>query len=358
MSVGRRRRDGDAGGRRGSGVKALLDAIQDDLPLTSRPFAVLGERCAMSEEAVISGLLGYRETGLLREISAILDGRRLGFRSSLLAVRVPEERIEVVAARVSAHLGVSHNYQREHEYNLWFTLAVPARDDFFASVQSLLGRGFEAADVIDLPALKTYKLRVRLSVGSSRGGRADSAARPSGVRPAVLFRGRRSDSAPHAVELSESETRLLSVLERPFPIVGELWEEIARRSGLDEATVVASITRWKELGVIRRIAGVLRHRRLGYTANGMSCYAVPEGRIDDAGKRAAEHEFVSHCYHRNGDGKWPYPLFAMIHARDRDECLRRAGTIAAEVGADAHEVLFSVREFKKERVRYFAGVKQ
>jgi DNA-binding Lrp family transcriptional regulator len=105
---------------------------------------------------------------------------------------------------------------------------------------------------------------------------------------------------------------------------------------------------------MRRFSAVLRHRRLGYTANGMACWVVPESRIETVGQLAARHPQVSHCYQRPAyPPRWPYTLFTMIHGRTRDQVGEIVVQLAQETGLEQYEVLYSTHEFKKERVKYF-----
>jgi DNA-binding Lrp family transcriptional regulator len=104
---------------------ALLDLIQNDFPLTARPYAAFAEKLGTDEAAVVERIAAQRKAGTIRQISAIFDTRHLGYTSSLVAAKVPAERADEAAAVFSAHPGVSHNYLREHEFNIWFTVAVP-----------------------------------------------------------------------------------------------------------------------------------------------------------------------------------------------------------------------------------------
>jgi DNA-binding Lrp family transcriptional regulator len=107
-------------------------------------------------------------------------------------------------------------------------------------------------------------------------------------------------------------------------------------------------------GIMRRFSAVLRHRRVGYTANGMACWIVPEPQMEEIGQLAAGYTQVSHCYQRMAyPPHWPYTLFTMIHGQTKDEVEAVVAQIARETGIQNYQVLYSTREFKKERVQYF-----
>jgi siroheme decarboxylase len=321
----------------------LLEEIQKDLPRCSRPFAVIGSRCGMSEEAVLASLVGFIENSVVRELSAILDARKLGYFSSLIAVSTPSDMEKDVAAEISRHPRVSHNYHRDHHYNLWFTLAAKSEQSLLAEATKMIADYPETSFDI-MPALKTYKLRVSLRVASKVAeGYREGAAAPT-------------DHATNEAVVLEAEGRsLLSRLEQPFPLVAHPWREIGKHIGMKEEEVLALTDTLTKQGVIRRVAGVLRHRKVGYTANGMCCFAVDADRMDTAGTMAAARPEVSHCYWRKTPDAWRYPLFAMVHATSEPQCRESAESIASEIACDDHLVLFSTIEYKKERAKYFGG---
>jgi DNA-binding Lrp family transcriptional regulator len=328
-------------------LSRLIEVVQQDLPLVNRPFEEIGRQCDLSEDEVLRGLRELVSSNIIRELSALLNGRRLGFRSTLVAVKVPEGEVGSVASKINQHSGVSHNYLREHAYNVWFTIAAEQGQPLNEVVERLLDSDSGVYEHLLLPAVRTFKLRVNLRVSGARS-RSKSRRKDSveSVRPA----NRSID-----VDLDHADRELLAKIECPIPVESRPWQRIAESLGRDESWALRSIQRYKEIGVVRRISAVLRHRNVGYNANGMCCYAVPSDRIIESGQKTASHDFVSHCYQRDANGEWPYPLFAMIHAHTTDECMELAKQIADEISVSDYQVLFSTRELKKERVKYFGG---
>ena len=152
---------------------ALLDRLQNDLPLVERPWAALAELLEASEERVLERVRALRVEGIIRQVSAIFDTRRLGYQSLLVAAKVPEERQDEAAGVFSSHPGVTHNYLREHDFNIWFTLAVPPNSRIGVDrTIEILGdlAGVEA--IRPLPALRFFKIGVDLDV---QGGRDPAA---------------------------------------------------------------------------------------------------------------------------------------------------------------------------------------
>jgi DNA-binding Lrp family transcriptional regulator len=143
--------------------RELLNAVQWDFPLEPRPFAVLGERLGLSEPEVRERVAQVKELGVLRQLSAIFDTRALGYGSALVAAQIDPDRIDDAAAVISAHPGVSHNYKRNHAYNLWYTLAVPPGEDFDEHLDAL-HRESGSLVTRKLPTLKLYKIGVKLDM--------------------------------------------------------------------------------------------------------------------------------------------------------------------------------------------------
>jgi len=147
---------------------------------------------------------------------------------------------------------------------------------------------------------------------------------------------------------------IISATQNGLPRVRQPYHAIAEQLGLDPALVMRRLTRLLETGVIRRIAAVPNHYAVGYTANGMSVWNVPDTAVGDVGRQVGTLPFVSHCYHRPRHlPDWPYNLFAMVHGRTREEVEQKVARIAALLGsADrGHAVLYSKRILKKTGLR-------
>ena len=329
----------------------LLEVLQRDIPLEQRPFESIAAECGLSESRVLERIAALLAGGLIREISGLLNARTLGYRSTLVAARVAEDDLSSCIDAVNAHPGVSHNYLRDHEYNIWFTLSLPAGQSMEEVVASLF-RGVGRLDYLLLPAVRRFKLRVDLPVSegtcggrNSGGAHDDSGPPPDG--PATP--GPRASRRP---TLDATDRALIRLLQEPFPLVAEPWTRIGAAAGLSTDATLAGVRRLEELGVLRRVSAVIRHRRLGYAANGMACFSVPAAKMEHAGRIAAAYQEVSHCYWRSASGPWPSPLFAMIHARSREACDGVTESIAGAIDCSDFQILYSVRELKKARVKY------
>jgi DNA-binding Lrp family transcriptional regulator len=316
--------------------RRLLNALQGSIELIERPFAPIAHDLGVDEAEVLRRARALRDAGVLRHLSPIFDVFRIGYKSALIAFAVEPERLEEAAAVITAHSGVSHNYAREHRFNIWFVLAIPREQDFEGTVATLAGQA-RALTYHVLPAIKLFKIAVSYDMV---GKRTDAKPRE---RPAA--RPRR--------ELTERDKAIVRVCQDDLPLVSRPWAIGAEHLGLSEAELLGNLRAMQQDGILRRFAAVLRHQEAGFSANGMACWRVPDDRIEEVGVALAADTRVSHCYWRPTFPDWPYPLFSMVHCETRDDVASVVADLARRVAVDDYEILWSAREFKKERVRYF-----
>jgi DNA-binding Lrp family transcriptional regulator len=141
----------------------ILDALQDDVPLVPRPFAVLAQRLGIPEQVLLERLKRLYDDGIVRGISPILESRHMGLpAATLIALHVPEERIQGIAAIISNYPEVSHNFRREHHYSLWFTLSGRNEEELNHVLTEIISRiGISDTDVLNLPTVRKIKVDVR-----------------------------------------------------------------------------------------------------------------------------------------------------------------------------------------------------
>lgn len=321
----------------------LLTALQEGLALEARPFLELGRRLGLSEDEVLGRVRALAdELKLIRQISPIYDTRRCGYDSALVAFELPDARLERAAEQVGALSGVSHSYQRSHAFNLWFTLAVPPGDPrgLEATVEALArDAGAERSAV--LRAKRTFKIGVKLAL-DGEGEPPPAQAAPGG--PAV---------EPRSEPLSELEQRVIAVTQGHLPLVARPFLAWAEALGLGEEALLDALRGLKERGVMRRFAAILFHRKAGFSSNGMAVWAVEPEAVEAAGQAMAGVAAVSHCYERSTAPGWPYRLFSMIHGKSREQVEATVAELKARTGLSEVQVLYSTREFKKQRVELF-----
>ena len=318
----------------------LLNLIQTEFPLVTRPFAALGERLGESEQQVMARYQRLKDDRIIRQVSAIFDTRKLGYTSSLVATSVAEDRVDEAADVISRHPGVSHNYRRDHEFNIWWTIAVPPEEDLqthVAAVHRLCG----GRSTRVLPTLKLYKIGVDLDVTDTRSMAAQSTI------PA------HRDTTRTAADLTEEEVGYVRELQEDLVVEPTPFRSMAERLGTSEDALVKAAEGFIQEGLMRRFAAVLHHRRAGFGANAMSVWAVPEEQTDEYGYQLAGYTSVSHCYRRPTYPDWPYALFGMIHATSKERVEEAVLDIKQRTGLDDYRLLYSTKEYKKVRVRYF-----
>jgi DNA-binding Lrp family transcriptional regulator len=317
----------------------VLEKIQKSIPCSPEPYGDIAKSAGLTEYEVIEIVNSLREKKVIRNISAIFDGKVLGYSMSLVAFQVKPEIVDHAAEIINSHPGVSHNYLRHHKYNIWFTLAEESPEDFTRSVETL-ARKCHADDFLVMRNERLLKIGVFLDTGNSESSYDSSDYIPG--------------ESKGIVQLSQDEIEAVRLLQRDLPASKRPFAEILNDAGssMREGTLLEHFSSFLDRGIIRRYAAVLRHRNAGYTVNSMTAWR-PEG--DYAIEPFSESRFVSHLYFRTVyPGRWEYPLFAMIHARSEDELNAIINELSIKSGIKDYMSLVTLREFKKKRVTYFS----
>jgi DNA-binding Lrp family transcriptional regulator len=325
--------------------RRVLTEIQAAFPISSRPYAELADRLAVAELDVFDSVRGLRVAGVIRRIGAIFDSHRLGFRSTLCAIAAPPDRVAEVAALISAYPEVTHNYERADRYSVWFTVIAESEQRIDAILREVaVATGID--DILDLPATRLFKIRVDFDLtGEREAAEAPKMTRPAET-PAVVLT---SDEKALARLLQDD----LSDVEAPFAALADTL--LAQGVAADEAWVLERTRAWADAGVIRRFGAAIKHAKTGFTANAMGVWDCPdEAEVERVGPIMASFAEVSHCYQRPRRPTWPHDLYTMIHGRSPEECEDVAERIRAATGLPPARLLYSVREFKKSSMRYFA----
>jgi len=324
---------------------ALLGVLQESVPFTAHPFADLGKRCGLTEDETLVRVKALKETKVIRQISAIFDTRSLGYASSLVAARIAPERLDAAVAVINSHPGVSHNYLRNHEFNLWYTIAVPPISKLgLEGTVDLLHRLSGAETTRLLPTLRLFKIGVRFDV--------EGDARPDDQSKPAYTEASRQEAGP----LTAKEIEFVRVMQRDVQVVPSPFLAVAEELGISFEEAAAMHQRFLATGRMRRFAAVLHHRKAGFGANAMGVWAGPqddpEG-LKKLGETMAGFRAVSHAYQRPSYPDWPYNLFTMVHGKSEEECEQTLQAISDATGITDRHALYSTKEFKKVRVRYF-----
>ena len=323
-------------------TRALLDVMQEDFPLTARPYAALGERLGLTEGETLARLREAREAGVVRQVCAIFDTKALGYSSALVAMKVAPERLAKAAAVINAHPGVSHNYKRNHDFNMWFTVAMPPGVDLDAVIQRLHDLA-GAESTRPMPTLHLFKIGVTLDMSGERALTTKSKPEYTEERRAVALQ--------HAV--TETDIAVIRATQVDLVDTEEPFEAVAATLGWSVEQVFEHARGMAERGLLRRFAAILNHRAAGFRANGMAVWNVPQEQIDAFGRAVAGFKNISHAYQRPTYPDWPYSVFSMIHHPKVAGVEATAEALSAETGITDYRILYSTTEFKKIRLPYF-----
>jgi len=323
--------------------KRLLNALQSRFPLDPRPFAAVAGELGTSEADVLDRSAYLLRERIIREITPIFDTTALGYSSMLVAAKVDAENPHRAAGIINEHPGVSHNYLRNHDFNLWFTIATApdsrlGLDGTLEVLRELSG----AESMRKLPTLTMFKINMNLEM---EGGTDRLAAPVAAVEP----------QPRDPVPLDGFDIAVIRALQGPMEVRPDAYAPAAQELGIPVARMLEHLEGMIERKLLRRVAAILFHRRAGFSANGMGVWKVPEDRIMELGPQMAAVRGVSHCYRRPTYPDWPYSVFTMAHGRSKEECdavLDGVGAVCG-LGGDDRSTLYSSTEFKKIRLHYF-----
>ncbi len=325
--------------------RKLLNIIQSEFPLVDEPYKSIGDELGIDEDEVIRRLAELRKQNVVRQISAIFDTRRLGYRTSLIAMALEASRLGKGAKIVNRHPGVSHNYGREGSYyNLWFTLAV-SPDEVLEDTVEKMAEEAAALSYRIMPTLRFFKIGVNFDMVEEKGAAHNFSPDGYGSGNGAGW------NVP--VPVTQEDIDAIRELQEDLPMIPRPFDDMAQRLGMTTGELFEAARDFERRSIMRRYSAVLHHRKAGFRANGMGVWKVPAEMSEQVGSRMAAHPAVTHCYERPTFPDWPYSHFTMIHATSRNGCEQVASEISEATGITDYLMLYSTREFKKTRVRYF-----
>ena len=308
----------------------LLSVIQSDFPIVSRPFKVLADSVGLTERKVMSSIISLNEEGIIRTFGPVFEASRLGYVSTLIAAKVDTERIADIAAAMLDINEITHNYLRDNEFNLWFTITARNSEiigDIINRIKKLSG----VKEVLNLPARKVFKINAVWGLGKSKKSNVDN----------------KTEAPP----LNESEKSLVKLLQNEFPVVENPFKIISGSIHRDESEIMDTINLWMNNGIIRRFGARLNHKKIGYTHNILAAWQGKD--LILCGKKFAELTQVSHCYLREPHENWPYELYTMIHAKSDAEADNILETMRSIAHRSKMIKLNTLYELKKTSMKYF-----
>ena len=318
-------------------TKDILLRIQKNFPLIATPFKQIAKELNTTEQNVISIIQEQKDEKIIRQTSAIFDTKSLGYKSSLIAFEIDEDKINDAVKIINAHPGVSHNYERNHKFNIWFTCAVSKDSQIgLEKTIEILANQTKANDFIMLPTLKLFKISVKLDT-TGKENKKEKVVKKEKIK----------------IEMTPLHTNIVKLLQNDIEIKSEPFEDIIKELDISYEEFFKVVNELQQSGIMRRFASILNHRRAGFNANAMVVWDVDENNGEQIGATAASFSAVSHCYLRPKYPNWQYNLFTMVHGKTKEQTNAVIKDIENEITSKSHMPLYSSREFKKVRLRYF-----
>lgn len=314
----------------------LVNLLQSEVPLSSTPYALIGQMLDMSEKEVIKRTERLKREGVVRRISGSFIPKALGYQSCLVAAKVDEDNVERSAAMINLHPGVTQNYLRNHDFNLWFTISIPSSSRLgLERTVEILGEEAQCRAVRLLPTLKLLK---SLSTDVTDGGSGDSGDDAEGETPA----------------LSPQEIEFVRLLQRDLPLQPRPFDTLAASAGTSGDDLLQAARTFQKRHQMRKLAAAVDTRKPSFSATTMGVWVVPADKTDEFGELMGEFPAVSHCYLRPVYPDWPYNIFTTVHGRSVDECDAVLADISQKSGYTERSALYPTRELKRIRLSFFS----
>lgn len=315
--------------------KKILSVIQKDFPLENRPFLRLAEKIGLEEDFFLEKVRELQEKRIIRQISAIFNPGFFGHRSGLFALKAKEENLLQIIEIINSHQGVSHNYLRSHDYNLWFILVVPPGKDLLTEAKNLCKR-CQVEDFLFLPALRVFKISTVLEVEGYENEKNEE----------IGFQKQTEES------FSEKDVWFVKHLQEPLPLIKEPFKPIAEKLGVREEEIFSWLMEVKKQGGLRRFGALVKHDRLGYKTNVMVAWKIPHQKIEPFVKEVIKKAFITHCYERKTYPFWDYNLYTMCHFKNEEE-IKLIEELAQKINITEYLMLTTLKELKKVRLKLF-----
>ncbi len=335
----------------------IINSFQKELPLCSKPYQEMALLFNCNESEVISAINELDEQGVLSRVGAVFDHKKAGA-STLAAIAVPPEKLDKIAGIVNQFEQVNHNYSREHTYNLWFVATAidpMALAETLKQIEQLTGY-----PILVLPMEASYHIDLGFKINFDR----DDKTKPSSRNPEHNVDNNLFIPEKVASLSIEQQGLLRKVLEKGLPKTSLPYADIAEAICVSEQQVQSQIYQWQQSGLIRRFGLVVKHRKLGFNANAMVVWNIPDELVDDIAGQLSSFDEVSLCYRRPRRlPDWPYNLFCMIHGKDRQVVINQITKISEQLLANnptitsnkqiiEKDILFSNKAYKQHGARY------
>ncbi len=323
----------------------IIQRLQYGFPICEYPFAEVARELELSEMELIERLDQLLGEKVLTRFGPMYHAEAMGGALSLVAMSIPKEEFKQVSKIVNSFPEVAHNYQRNHHLNMWFVVATETQE----ALDDVLRRIEQETKypVYNMPKLEEYFVGLYLDLY------------PLAMNPGQFKHTANKDVQKTAQQsLSVIDRQLIVQTQEGLPLAPRPYHVLSLVLNISADEVMARLEKMLSNGIIRRIAAVPNHYKLGYRNNGMTVWDVDDAAIHELGKKVGSLPFVSHCYHRPRHlPDWRYNLFAMVHGKTKAEVEVYIERIKVLLGdaLKARDVLYSTRILKKTGLRLDAN---
>jgi siroheme decarboxylase len=312
--------------------KRLCNELQIGLPIAERPFAIIARILKSSEDMVLKRTRALVKLGVIRRLGVSINWRAIGKASTLVTAHIEQENLKKVVSAVNKLRGISHNYLREHYYNLWFTLRADSQKDI-ETILKKLSKRFGAA-FNSLPVERVFKLDARFDAASNGKRLLPATAKRSEAGSSII-----SPLCSIDEQILNGLQRGLKVVKRPFNFLG--------KDSFENYDSLIHIAGMIDKGVINRLGAMVNHNKLGFTANAMFVCKAEKTRAIKIGEKLAALEIVSHCYERKRFKGWPFNIFAMMHGSNMGDIRKVVERFVEKERIKSFAVLPTAEKLKK-----------
>lgn len=321
----------------------LLNDYQHTFPLVPKPFDDLARKLNTDVNSLLKRVHALKQNGTISRIGPVFKPNTIGV-STLAAISVPADELDHYAEIINRFPEINHNYEREHEINLWFVLTAGNQHQLDTTITEIeIQTGQE---VLVLPLLKEYHIDLGFNLRHLN--------QIQSFNHQALLQNRQARETFKPKELAPARD-LIEAIQGGLPLVERPYQALAEQLELCEAEVIEKLKQLISSGAIKRFGVVVRHHEVGYLANAMVVWDVSDSHVDQIGQQLGKLDCVTLCYQRpRVQPRWPYNLFCMIHGQNREEVLSCIAQLRAQQGLESvsYNILFSGKRFKQRGAHY------
>ena len=323
--------------------KEIIRILQKKFPLVERPFNEIAKKIGLEEKELIEYLIELQNKNILRQISAIFNPQFFAHTSALFAFKVLDKNLYKAIEVINSHPGVTHNYLRDHIYNLWFILVVGPGKNLLKEIQKIFELS-QAEEYLYLPVIQTFKIYTVFGMENEEEIHFKN------------FEDLKEREDYLQFDFSERDIKLVQVLQEPLPLTERPFKILSEKLNISEKEIFRWLKEMKNKGALRRFGALFKHSKVGLKFNIMVAWKVEKEKLKKIGKELSKKDFITHCYERKSYPHWPYNLYTMCHFKSPKE-VKIIEELAKQYKIKEYLMLNTVQELKKTRLKLFYDYK-